>query len=51
MRPQPETSAKRPYQPPKLHVYGNLAEMTLTKSAMKGNLDGGMSTGFRKTSA
>jgi len=49
MRPQPEASAKKPYHPPKLLVYGNLTEMTLAKAGMKGNLDGGMTTGFRKT--
>jgi hypothetical protein len=49
MRPQSEASAKKPYQPPKLLVYGNLTEMTLAMSGMKGNLDGGMTTGFRKT--
>jgi hypothetical protein len=48
MRPQPEASAKKPYQPPKLLVYGNLTEMTLSKGAM-GNLDGNMTVGMRKT--
>jgi hypothetical protein len=51
MRPQSEASAKKPYQPPKLLVYGNLMEMTLTKTAMMGNSDGGMTVGFRKTNA
>jgi len=49
MRPQSEASAKKPYQPPKLLVYGNLTEMTLTMAGMKGHLDGGMTIGFRKT--
>jgi len=48
MRPQYEASAKKPYQPPKLLVYGNLTEMTLSKSNM-GNLDGNKTVGMRKT--
>jgi len=49
MRPQPELSAKKPYQPPKLLVYGNLTDMTLAKGNM-GHLDGAKSPiGMRKT--
>lgn len=32
--------AKKPYQPPKLHIYGNLAEMTQTQGIL-GKADGG----------
>jgi hypothetical protein len=49
MRPQSEASAKKPYQPPKLLVYGNLTEMTLTMSGNKGNLDGSKNLTMRKT--
>jgi hypothetical protein len=28
MKQTSKRSVKKPYQPPKLHVYGNLAEMT-----------------------
>jgi hypothetical protein len=48
MRPQSEASAKKPYQAPKLLVYGNLTEMTLTMAG-KGNLDGSKSLTMRKT--
>jgi hypothetical protein len=49
MRPQSEASAKKPYLAPKLIIYGNLTEMTLTMAGMKGNLDGGKSATMRKT--
>ena len=49
MRPQSEASAKKPYQAPKLLVYGSLTEMTLTMSGRKGNLDGSKSLTMRKT--
>jgi hypothetical protein len=49
MRLQSEASAKKPYQPPKLLVYGNLTEMTLTMAGNKGNLDGGKTLLMRKT--
>lgn len=49
MRPQSELSAKKPYQAPKLLVYGNLTEMTLTMAGNKGNLDGGKKLMMRKT--
>jgi hypothetical protein len=48
MRPQSEASAKKPYQAPKLLVYGNLTEMTLTMAG-KGHLDGSKSLTMRKT--
>jgi hypothetical protein len=40
--------AKKPYEPPKLHVYGNLAEMTKA-AGKKGGLDGGRRVNFRNT--
>jgi hypothetical protein len=49
MRPRSEASAKKPYQAPKLLVYGNLTEMTLTKSGTNGTLDGSKSLTMRKT--
>jgi len=49
MRPQSEASAKKPYQAPKLLVYGSLTEMTLTMGGNKGNLDGSKSLTMRKT--
>jgi hypothetical protein len=48
MRPQSEVSAKKPYQAPKLLVYGSLTEMTLTKSN-KANGDGSKALGMRRT--
>ena len=49
MRPQSEAPAKKPYRQPKLLIYGNLTEMTLTKAGMTGNLDGSKSLNMRKT--
>jgi hypothetical protein len=49
MRPQSELSLKKPYQAPKLLVYGNLTEMTLTMAAKKSNLDGSKNLNMRKT--
>jgi hypothetical protein len=40
--------AKKPYQPPKLHVYGNLAEMTQAKANL-GKPDGGGRPGKKHT--
>jgi hypothetical protein len=40
MKPVPGRDAKKPYQPPKLQVYGNLAEMTKAKGLL-GKPDGG----------
>lgn len=40
--------ARKPYQPPKLYVYGNLAEMTKTKGN-QGKPDGGTRNGHRFT--
>lgn len=48
MRPQSEASAKKPYQAPKLLVYGSLTEMTLTMAG-KGNFDGSKNLTMRKT--
>lgn len=44
-----EISAKKPYQAPKLLIYGNLTEMTQAVGG-KQNLDGGLMAGMRKTS-
>jgi hypothetical protein len=49
MRPRSEASAKKPYQAPKLLVYGNLTEMTLTMSGTMGHLDGSKNLNMRKT--
>ena len=49
MRPQSEASAKKPYQQPKLLIYGNLTEMTLAMAGKKGHLDGSKSLTMRKT--
>lgn len=43
-----ERSAKKPYVPPKLLIYGNLTEQTRSAGGM-GHLDGGMMIGMRKT--
>lgn len=40
MKPVPKRLEKKPYEPPKLHVYGNLAEMTQAKGVL-GKADGG----------
>lgn len=48
MKPQSDAPAKKPYQPPKLVVYGDLTEMTLSKNAMH-MLDGGVVIGMRRT--
>lgn len=42
-----ETSAKKPYQAPKLVVYGNLIEITQAAGNM-GALDGGLVKGMRR---
>jgi hypothetical protein len=49
MRPESEASAKKPYQAPKLLVYGNLTEMTLTMAGTKGHLDGSKNLNKRMT--
>jgi hypothetical protein len=46
-RPE-EASAKKPYQAPKLLVYGNLTEMTQARSNKRSAGDGGKA-GKRKT--
>jgi hypothetical protein len=46
-RPQ-ETEKKKPYEPPKLIVYGNLTEMTLT-SGTRGKSDHGVKPGHFAT--
>jgi hypothetical protein len=42
--------ARKPYLPPKLLVYGNLAEMTKSRGN-KGKLDGGARPAHRRTGA
>jgi hypothetical protein len=44
-----EASAKKPYQAPKLLVYGNLTEMTQASGAARATADGGLMMGMRKT--
>jgi len=44
-----EGTAKKPYQAPKLLIYGNLTEMTQAVGGMQ-HLDGGLMAGMRKTS-
>jgi len=44
-----ETSAKKPYQSPKLLVYGNLTEMTQAVGGQMAVADGGLRQGMRKT--
>jgi hypothetical protein len=44
-----EPSAKKPYQAPKLLVYGNLTEMTQAAGAARATADGGFRSGMRKT--
>jgi len=41
-------TAKKPYEPPKLSVYGNLTEMTKSTGSL-GKKDGGAKAGHRKT--
>jgi hypothetical protein len=48
MKQQFKRSAKKPYQPPKLLVYGNLAEMTRA-AGTKSKLDGGTRPRMRRT--
>jgi hypothetical protein len=48
MKPVPERVAKQPYEPPKLHVYGSLAEMTKAKGVI-GKKDGGIVRRKRNT--
>lgn len=43
-----ERLTKKPYEPPKLHVYGNLAEMTKAKGVL-GKTDGGTKVRKRNT--
>lgn len=41
---------KKVYQPPKLHVYGDLTEMTKTKGP-RGMMDGGKGAAMNRTGA
>lgn len=42
-----DVTARKPYAPPALHVYGDVAELTRTRSSI-GNMDGGSGT-MKKT--
>jgi len=48
MKPVSERLEKKPYEPPKLLVYGNLAEMTKAKGVV-GKADGGVVRRKRNT--
>jgi len=50
MRPAAERPPKKPYQEPKLLVYGNLTEMTQARSN-RGNTDGATRGLRRRTGA
>ena len=47
-QPSEKQAQKKPYQPPKLLVYGDLTQMTQTTSS-RGALDGGGRIGKRRT--
>jgi hypothetical protein len=47
-RPAQQTEKKKPYQAPKLLVYGKLVEMTHS-TGKTGNIDGGHTAGKRFT--
>lgn len=40
MRPASEPQVKKPYEQPKLTIYGDLMQITLAKAKGKGNPDG-----------
>jgi hypothetical protein len=48
MRPRSDMTPKKPYQAPKLLVYGDLTEMTKTRG-LRGRLDGGKQLTMRRT--
>ena len=48
MKPVSKRLEKKPYEPPKLHVYGDLAEMTQAKGLV-GKTDGGKAARKRNT--
>lgn len=49
MRPEPGTAPKKkPYQAPKLSIYGSLSEMTKTRG-LTSQLDGGQQLTMRRT--
>jgi hypothetical protein len=50
MKAPSEAQKKRPYQAPKLFVYGDLTEMTKSKGP-RDKLDGGTQLGMRRTGA
>jgi hypothetical protein len=39
MREPSHGAMKKPYEPPKLTIYGDLSQMTLLKVSMKGRVD------------
>jgi len=47
-QPSEKPVHKKPYQPPKLLVYGDLTQMTQATGS-HGKLDGGMGLGKRRT--
>ncbi len=47
-QPSDKSAIKKPYQSPKLLVYGNLTEMTKSHGS-RGKLDGGTHGGARRT--
>ena len=49
-QPTEKQTEKKPYQPPKLLVYGDLTQLTQARGA-KGHLDGGTRLGKRRTGA
>ena len=50
MKADPPTAIKKPYQAPKLRIYGGLTEMTKA-IGMTGMMDGGVAMGQKKTGA
>ncbi len=39
MKKAPEAPVKKPYQAPKLTVYGDLTQLTMTRAVMMGQFD------------
>jgi hypothetical protein len=48
MSDSPKTPVKKPYESPKLAVYGDIGQITLSRFKGSGNVDGGKGTS-RKT--
>jgi len=47
-QPSAQPAQKKPYQPPRLLIYGNLTQMTQS-SSNRGALDGGGKLGSRRS--